>query len=70
MEHNNNVFYFQDYFPYQGCLPFGHLVAICHLVGMTAELNVYKGSPKSENKLKEMVLTIYNESGFQLFFFS
>lgn len=45
----------------------------CHLselVGMTAELNVYKGSPKSENKLKEMVLTIYNESGFQLFFFS
>lgn len=38
------------------------------LVGMTVELNVHKGSPKSENKLKEMVLTIYNESGFQLFF--
>lgn len=22
VEHNNNIFYFQDYFPYQGCLPF------------------------------------------------
>lgn len=36
---------------------------------MTVKLNVYKGFPKVSNKPKELVLTIYNESGF-LFFFS
>lgn len=35
---------------------------------MTVKLNVYKGFPKVSNKPKELVLTIYNESGFLFFF--